>query len=60
MHIGPKKEVSEPGVCFNERAEDNLAVFSLVASLDKGRYWKEKSKEKSVSSFRFLGQAYCC
>lgn len=54
MHIGPKKEVSEPGVCFNERAGDNLAVFSLVASLDKGMYREEKSREKSVSAFRFL------
>lgn len=60
MRIGPKKEVSESGVRFNERAEDNLAVFSLVTSLDKGRYWKEKRKEKSVSAFRFLGQVYCC
>lgn len=60
MHICPKKEVSEPGVRFIERAEDNLAVFSLVASLDKGSYWKEKSREKSVSAFRLLGQVYCC
>jgi len=38
MHTGPKNEVSEPGICFNGRAEDNLAAFTLVASLDKGRY----------------------
>lgn len=55
MHICPRKGVSEAGVCSSERAEEILAAFSLVASLDEGRYflYHEKGKVSSgIQTFR--------
>lgn len=54
-----KRDISELGVYFSERTETSWLYLTCSFS-QKGKYWREKSRGKPVSAYRFLDQVHCC